>query len=119
MDAARDFVEVDAVMVANHWVLAITWALAITWHRLLVSDIVWPTISAASIAVLVAAKSIGTNRSTNRRFAIHADAMASSQATRAEAAQLPFGDWETCGAIIAIIRRIAILVHRAAAMLEF
>lgn len=54
----------------------------------------------------------------NRRFAILADAMASSQATRAEAAQLSLGDWETCGAIIAINRRIAILVHRAAAMLD-
>ena len=118
MVAARELVEEDAVMVANHWVLAITWALAITWHRLLASDIVWPTISAASIAVLVVAKSIGTNRSTNRLFAIHADAMASSRAIRAEAAQRHFGDCETCGSIIAINRRTAILVRRAAATLE-
>ena len=112
MDAVRDLAEVDAVMVAIHLVLAIT------WHRLLASDIVWPTISAASIAVLVVAKSIGTNRSTNRRFAILADAMASSQAIRAEAAQRHFGDCETCGFIIAMSRRTAILVRRAAMTLE-
>jgi hypothetical protein len=98
---------------------AIQWTLAIEWCRWLVSEIASPIISEARIAVRVVARSIGTNRSTNRRFAIHADTTESSRAIRAEAAQRHFGDSETFGTTNVINRQTVILVRRAVATLDF
>ncbi|MFY8199763.1 MAG: hypothetical protein ACOVLE_03775, partial [Pirellula staleyi] len=112
-DAARRIAEADAVQAA------IRWTLAIEWCRLLVSAIASLIISEARIAVRVVARSIGTNRSTNRRFAIHAGTMESSRAIRAEAAQRHFGDCETFGTTNVFNRRTVILVRRAVATLDF